>query len=102
MKNRVRFHPTAEEDLNSLFDYLWGEASARVAGDYVRRVHAACVALEAFPHRGSPRPDIGPGVRLLGFERRVAIAYRVDDDTVQILRIGYGGREIGPLTGNDA
>jgi toxin ParE1/3/4 len=90
---RVKFRPAAEADLNGLFDHLSLEASPRVAGDYVRRVHAACVGLETFPLRGAPRDDLGPGVRLLGFERRVAIAYAVEDDEVVILGVFYGGRD---------
>ena len=91
---RVRFRPEAEADLNALFEYLLGETAPRVAGDYVRRVHAACTALQDFPNRGAPRSDLGPGVRLIGFERRVAIAYRVEPDEVVILAVLYGGRDL--------
>lgn len=55
------------------------------------------MALETFPNRGSLRQDLGPRVRLIGFERRVAIAYRVEDDSVEILGLFYAGREIGEL-----
>jgi plasmid stabilization system protein ParE len=51
------------------------------------------VGLETFPLRGASRDDLGPGVRLLGFERRVAIAYAVEDDEVVILGVFYGGRD---------
>ncbi len=60
----------------------------------MRRVHSVCTALEDFPNRGAPRSDLGPGVRLIGFERRVAIAYRVEPDEVVILAVLYGGRDI--------
>jgi toxin ParE1/3/4 len=45
-------------------------------------------------HRGTRRDDIRPGLRVVGFERRVTIAFHVDDTTVTIDRILYGGREI--------
>jgi toxin ParE1/3/4 len=32
-------------------------------------------------------------IRIIGFERRVAIAFRVMPDRVQIVRIFYGGRD---------
>ena len=92
MAVRIIFRPAAEADLNALFDYLARDAMAPTAGEYVRRVHAACVALEMFPHRGAPREDLGPGVRLLGFERRMAIAYCVGQE-VEVLGIFYGGRD---------
>jgi toxin ParE1/3/4 len=102
MRAEVRFHPEADADLNNLFEYLRTQASARVAGDYVRRIHAACLALETFPHRGAPRPDVGRGIRVLGFERRVSILYRVDDNAVAILGVFYGGRDIRSFAEDDA
>jgi len=32
----------------------------------------------------------------MGFERRVTILFRVEDERVDILRILYGGRDLGP------
>jgi len=45
------------------------------------------------PYRGSPRDDLQPGIRILVFERRTTIAYRIREDAVQILRIFYAGRD---------
>ena len=64
MTTKVSFRPNAEADLQALFEYLSREATPRIAGDYARRVLAACVGLEMFPNRGTPREDLGPGVRL--------------------------------------
>jgi len=47
-----------------------------------------------FPNRGAGRDDLRPGLRILGFERRTVIALQVTADTVTILRILYGGRDI--------
>ncbi|MDB5526440.1 MAG: plasmid stabilization protein [Rhizobium sp.] len=38
------------------------------------------------------RDDIRPGLRILSFERRVIIAFEIQDGTVSIGRIFYGGR----------
>lgn len=38
--------------------------------------------------------DIAPGIRILGFERRVVIAYRVRAGEVEIVRVLYGGRDL--------
>jgi plasmid stabilization system protein ParE len=32
----------------------------------------------------------------MGFERRATILFRVGEDTVEILRILYGGRDLSP------
>jgi toxin ParE1/3/4 len=45
------------------------------------------------PERGTLREDLGPGLRTLGFEGRVTIAFRILPDRVQIVRIFYGKRD---------
>ncbi|MCP3475500.1 type II toxin-antitoxin system RelE/ParE family toxin [Bradyrhizobium sp. CCGUVB1N3] len=52
----------------------------------------ACMALTTFPKRGTRRDDILPGLRTIGFERRVTIAFRVLKTQVEIVTIGYAGR----------
>lgn len=42
--------------------------------------------------RGTRRDDIRPGLRTIGFERRVVIAFHVSARRVEILRFFYGGR----------
>ena len=42
--------------------------------------------------RGHRRDDIRPGLRIIGFERRVTIAFMVQDQRATFLRIFYGGR----------
>lgn len=45
------------------------------------------------PERGIRHDDLRRGLRILGFERRAAIAFLVTADTVTILRILYVGRD---------
>ena len=51
-----------------------------------------CKAFSHASERGQLRNDIRPNLRMIGFERRVAIAFTVDAERVTILRIFYGGR----------
>jgi len=46
------------------------------------------------PERGIRRDDLRRGLRILGFERRAVIAFLVTADTVTILRVLYGGRDL--------
>lgn len=39
------------------------------------------------------RDDIAVGFRIIGFERRVTIAFVVRDDRVEIERVFYGGQD---------
>jgi toxin ParE1/3/4 len=49
--------------------------------------------LTAFPHRGRTRDDLRPGLRTIGFRRRVVIAFAVFEDAVTVVGIFYGGRD---------
>jgi toxin ParE1/3/4 len=42
--------------------------------------------------RGHLREDIRPGLRIVGFERRVTIAFTVTETRVTILRLFYAGK----------
>ena len=75
MKYRVVFRPRAEADLFALYRHIAGEAGHGIAGRYIDRIEAACLALESFPHRGTRRDDIRPGIRMIGFERRATIVF---------------------------
>lgn len=52
------------------------------------------MSLTRLPERGTLRDDLRPSLRVIGFERRAAIAFRVSAETVAILRILYGGRNL--------
>jgi toxin ParE1/3/4 len=68
-------------------------SSPEIAIGYVRRIQEACLGLATFPKRGHRRDDILPGLRVVGFERRVSIAFRVLKTRVEIVSIAYGGRD---------
>jgi toxin ParE1/3/4 len=91
--HKVYFRPNAAADLVALYDYIARHAGARIAGDYLDRIEKACMALATFPERGTRRPEILPGLRTIGFERRATIAFRVLKTRVEIVAIAYGGRD---------
>ena len=45
------------------------------------------------------RDDLLPGLRVVGFERRVSIAFHIDGERVTFDRILYGGRDIDATIG---
>ena len=97
----VVFRPLAETDLLQLYDYIADASGAAVAAGYIERIEAACSSLETFPERGTRRDDIRPGLRIIGFERRVTIVFQVLEREVVIVRIFYGGRDYERLLRND-
>lgn len=89
---RVGFEPEAEADLLAIYEYIKADGGLMRAGAYVARITEACMALSTFPERGIRRDDLAPGLRILGFERRAAIVFRIQGDTVRIIGVSYGGR----------
>lgn len=93
----VRFMPQAEADLFGIYDYVAAASGPDVAGRYLDRIEEACLALARFPQRGRARDDLRRGLRLVGFERRLLIAYVVGKREVTIARVLYGGRDFEGL-----
>jgi len=93
-RRKVVFSPEAAADLTSLYDYIAERSGAARAIGYINRIESYCRGFDLAAQRGHPRDDIRPGFRLVGFERRVAIAFHVEPKTVTIDRIFYGGRNV--------
>lgn len=91
-ERRVTFAPEAAEDLVSIYDWIAEAASPAVAIGYIDRVEAFCLRLGIGSERGHLRQDIRPGLRIIGFERRLTIAFVVGAETVTILRVFASGR----------
>jgi toxin ParE1/3/4 len=92
MPRKIVFRRAAENDLRELYDYIAERGGKSVAGKYIGRIEAACMNLAEFPERGTKRSELVPGLRIIGFERRAAIAFVVEADAVRIMRVLYGGR----------
>ncbi len=89
----VGFRPLAEADLLALYRRIAAAAGTEMAGAYIDRIEAACLALETFPARGTKRDDIRPGLRTMGFERRATIVFRIPRRAVLIVRLFHGGQD---------
>jgi toxin ParE1/3/4 len=87
----VGWSPSARNDLQQIHDYISDAGSPVNALRFIERIAVYCETLDYASERGQRRDDIRPGLRVVGFERRVAIAFEVDDERVTILRIFYGG-----------
>lgn len=92
-KFKVSFRPLAEADLFAPHRFIADEAGLEVAGAYIDRIEAACLALADFPERGTRRDDIRRGLRTIGFERRATIAFQATKAEVVVVRIFYGGQD---------
>jgi toxin ParE1/3/4 len=88
----VVFSPEARRDLLDLYQTIAGAASPTVALAYIERIEGFCLRFDLASERGQRRDDIRPGLRVTGFERRIAVAFTVGDGEVTILRLFSGGR----------
>ncbi|REE04460.1 type II toxin-antitoxin system RelE/ParE family toxin [Citricoccus muralis] len=96
MSYTVGFSPEATGHLEELRDYITSRSSPEVADGYIEDILSLCESLTDFPFRGTQRDDIRPGIRTLGFRRRVVIAFRINEKSHQIEVLGafYGGRDL--------
>ncbi|MBK5938301.1 type II toxin-antitoxin system RelE/ParE family toxin [Halochromatium roseum] len=93
MSHRVVFSPEAEDQLVALYRYIADAASPEIAARYTEAIVSYCEGLRTFPHRGTQRDDIRPGLRVTNYKKRAVIAFAVDDDIISILGVFYGGQD---------
>jgi len=92
----VFFTPLAERHLESLHRYIAENGFESRADRFVDDIITHCQGLATFPMRGVSREDIAPGLRIIGFRRRVSIAYAVTEGAIYIAGIYYAGRNVPP------
>ncbi|WP_157015954.1 type II toxin-antitoxin system RelE/ParE family toxin [Mesorhizobium xinjiangense] len=94
MRSRsVRFSESARSDLLGIHDWISSVASWKTASAYIERLEHFCMALDLASERGTAREDVRGGLHVVGFERKISIAFRVTDHDVVILRIFRDGRD---------
>jgi toxin ParE1/3/4 len=89
---RIVFAPEGREDLRGIYRYVAEQAGAERAFSYVERIIIFCHGFRTSPQRGMLRNDVYPGMRVVGFERRVSIAFHIDGNSVIFDRFLYAGR----------
>jgi len=91
----VKFSEQAKTQLRELRRYIARQSGyPERATAYVKRIVGFCRTLDSFPERGTRCDDIFSGLRLIGFEGRVMIAFVVMETEVVIEGIFYGGQNI--------
>jgi toxin ParE1/3/4 len=91
---RVRYSARASRQLADLYSYLLEIAGEQRADSYVGKIVVYCDGFGLFPQRGTARDDIEPGLRIVGYRRRVSVAFTIEPDAVTIQGIFYGGRDV--------
>ena len=99
-----------EEKPDVFFDYLaiavhierWTDDRA-LADRTVDTIRDFIKSLNTVPHRGTKRDDLRPGLRIVSFKKRTAIAIEIDDEAkiVTVLRVFYGGQDYEAVLRHD-
>lgn len=97
MSHAVVFTPEAEAQLVELYGYIAEKASPEIAARFTDGIVTCCESLSTIPNRGARRDDVRPGLRITNYKRRVAIAFDMDNDRVNIIGIFYGGQDYGSV-----
>jgi toxin ParE1/3/4 len=93
MHYRVVFSPEADAHLVTIYRYIAQGASSAVAKRFTDAIVDHCEGFHTFPRRGAKRDELRPGLRVVGFRRKVAIAFTVGEGTATILGVFYGGQD---------
>ena len=97
MARSVVFAPEALGDLRNLYDIIADASLPARALAYIEGLRQYCLGFADFPERGTRRDAIRPGLRTLGYRRRVTVAFHVTEREVVIDRLFYGGRDLEGL-----
>jgi toxin ParE1/3/4 len=91
----VRFTPEARADLREIALRIADRNPVR-ALTYVDEIESRAHRIGEFPHAGPPRPQWGEDIRI-AVHGKYLIVHRVRGETVQILRIVHGARDLDTL-----
>jgi toxin ParE1/3/4 len=94
---RTRYSPHAARQLEDLYKYVAQASGPDRANVFVGSIVDYCDRLAIAPHRGTRRDDVSPGLRIVGFRRRVTIAFSITNESVEIVGVFYGGRSFETL-----
>ena len=101
MTHRIAFTPEFEDQLAALYRYIAEAASPGIAARYTDAIVGYCETLHSFPHRGTLRNDLRPGLRITNYKKRAVIAFDVADDQVSIIGVFYGGQDYESILQDD-
>lgn len=92
---RLLITPVAEQDLAEIWAYI-AEDSPEAATGFVRKLESKFGPLLRHPGMGASRDQLQSGLRAWPF-KTYCIYYMFDDETVTIVRVVHGARDVRAL-----
>jgi toxin ParE1/3/4 len=96
MTREFRLTAPAIADMKEIADYLATQASFNQADQFLRKADQKFSKIAQFPNLGKVRPEILTGLRSIPLDNYL-ILYTVSDDSVEILRVVSGYRNLAAL-----
>lgn len=91
---RLEFSPLAQEDLETIGDYIAVDSAAN-ALRFIQNLRTQCRKITKAPMAYVARPELGEGLRSCAYGRYV-IFFRSGEAVVRIERILHGALDIRP------
>lgn len=97
---RLGFTPLAEDDLEAIADHIATDNPMR-ALTFVRELRAQCQRIALNPTGCRLRPELGGDIRSCA-HGRYAVFFECNADTVLIVRVLHGARDLPAVLGKKA
>ena len=102
---RVSWTDKAEESVLTIGRYIIEQTQSRQRGlDVITKIEEKCARYAEFPQAGTPRKDIGPGLRCFPVDNLLVI-YRPIEDGIAIVLVAHGHQDlqtiVNSIFGND-
>ena len=93
MSRRVVLSRTALKELGEIGRLISEKGAPQAARRYILRIKARLAALADAPGVGRAFDADGSELRVIGFDRRIMIAYRVEEARIVVTRVFHGGQD---------
>lgn len=91
---RVCWTDKAEDSVLAIGRYIVEQSQSRDRGlEVIARIEEKCQSYAAFPQSGTPRPDLGPGLRCFPIDSLVVI-YLPIEDGIAIILVAHGHQDV--------
>jgi plasmid stabilization system protein ParE len=101
VSHAIVISPEARAQLEALYDYIARATSDATALNFTSAILDRIDTLRDFPMRGAARDDILPGLRTIGFRRRVTVAFVVEASAALVVGVFHGGQDFETLLGGE-
>ncbi len=95
MAYRITRHPLVKNDLLDITILVGDYSGYEIAEDKIDLIEQKLRSLADFPHIGTIRNDLYPGLRAIPASEKAVVCFTVDDEAQSafVLCISYGGAD---------